>query len=374
MPARLKIAFAHLALLLCGAWSGFDLWAQQSTDSGSESVAIGLLVEDSLWVEGRYGAEFAVKEINRRGGLHGRQLVLSVKSMEGPWGVGSSRTVDLVFEQKVCALVGLLKGRNSHLVEQVAAKTNVPFISAWAADPTLSKAYVPQFFNCVPNSEQQGRILLSDLKVKNGFETWFLVSDDDYDSRISVQGLNQLETYEKSPPLKHIKYNSPDDFEAIVKMISSQKPEALLVFCEPERSLELIRFLRSRQLELPVYTQLSLLQEGNFACMSRDHVEAVYFCDNGTWMSDTDSEFVQTFSREFGRYPGLMAAYAYDAIKILAQAIGNSGPDPQKLRESLSKTHYSGKTGAIEFDRFGNRKSTLKPGVVSSEILSASKP
>jgi ABC-type branched-subunit amino acid transport system substrate-binding protein len=108
--------------------------------------------------------------------------------------------------------------------------------------------------------------------------------------------------------------------------------------------------------------------------MSRDHVEAVYFCDNGTWMSDTDSEFVQTFSREFGRYPGLMAAYAYDAIKILAQAIGNSGPDPQKLRESLSKTHYSGKTGAIEFDRFGNRKSTLKPGVVSSEILSASKP
>ena len=374
MPARLKIAFAHLALLLCGAWSGFGLWAQQSTDSGSESVAIGLLVEDSLWVEGRYGAEFAVKEINRRGGLRGRQLVLSVKSMEGPWGVGSTKTVDLVFEQKVWALVGLLNGRNSHLVEQVAAKTNVPFISAWAADPTLSKAYVPQFFSCVPNSEQQGRALLNHLFEKQGSDNWMLVSDDDYDSRIAVKSLIDTEEFQKHPASGQFKCSSSNDFKRLVSVMREKNPRAVVVYCEPELSLELIRFLRAEGLLMPVYSDLNILHERNFSGLVSDRIEDLYFLGSGAWMTDRDSDFVQEFHREFGHYPGAMAAYAFDAIQILFEAIEKSGSDPEMVKHNLSKTSYMGKTGSIEFDRLGNRKSTSIPRVVSAKRLYASKP
>jgi len=373
MPARTKIAFTHLVLLF-SIWSGFGLWAQQSTDSGSEPIALGLLVEDSLLVEGSYGAEFAVKEINKRGGLHGRQLVLSVKSMEGPWGVGSTKTVDLVFEQKVWALVGLLKGRNSHLVEQVAAKTNVPFISAWAADPTLSKAYVPQFFNCVPNSEQQGRDILNDLFEKQGSDNWILVSDDDYDSRIAVKSLMDTEEFQKHPASEKFKWSSPDDFQDLVKGIREKNPKAAVLYCEPERSLELIRSLRSQGLLIPVYSGLNILHERTFSSLVSDRVEDLYFLGSGTWMTDRDSDFVQEFHREFGRYPGAMAAYAFDAIQILVEAIKKSGTDPEKLKQNLSKTSYMGKTGSIEFDRLGNRKSTHLPGVVSAKRLYASKP
>lgn len=374
MPARSKIALAHLALLLCSAWSGFGLWAQQSTDSGSEPIALGLLVEDSLLVEGRYGAEFAVKEINRRGGLHGRQLVLSVKSMEGPWGVGSTKTVDLVFEQKVWALVGLLKGRNSHLVEQVAAKTNVPFISAWAADPTLSKAYVPQFFSCVPNSEQQGRALLNDLFEKQGSDNWILVSDDDYDSRIAVKSLMDTEEFQKHPASEKFKCSSPDDFKRLVQMMREKNPKSAVLYCEPERSLELIRFLRVQGIMIPVYSGLNILHERNFSSLVSDRVEDLYFLGSGTWMTDRDSNFVQEFHREFGYYPGAMAAYAFDAVKILVEAIKENGSNPEKVKQNLSKTSYVGKTGSIEFDRLGNRKSTSTPGVVSAQRLYASKP
>lgn len=374
MPARLKIAFVHLALLLCSAWSGFGLWAQQSTDSGSEPIVIGLLVEDSLLAEGRYGAEFAVKEINRRGGLHGRQLVLSVKSMEGPWGVGSTKTVDLVFEQKVWALVGLLKGRNSHLVEQVAAKTNVPFISAWAADPTLSKAYVPQFFSCVPNSEQQSRALLNHLFEKQGSDNWILVSDDDYDSRIAVKSLMDTEEFQKHPASEQFKCSSPDDFQELVQGIREKNPKSVVLFCEPELSLELIRFLRAEGLLMRVYSGLNIMHEHNFSSLVSDRVEDLYFVDNGTWMTDRDSDYVQEFHREFGHYPGAMAAYAFDAIQILVEAIEKSGSEPEMVKQNLSRTSYVGKTGSIEFDRLGNRKSTSTPGVVSAKRLYASKP
>ena len=374
MQTRSKIAFASLLVLLGPLFCCCELWAQQISDPKSKSVSLGLLLEDSLMVEARYGAEFAVEEINRKGGLDGRPIALSVKSMEGPWGVGSKQAVDLVFDQEVWALIGALKGRNSHLVEQVAAKTDVPFVSAWAADPTLSKSYVPQFFNCVPNSEQQARAILAEMIENRGFDKWILVSDQDYDSRIAVESLLKMDACKKSPPSKQIKCNSSDDFETLIETIKEEKPTALILFCEPELNLELILKLRSYPELIPVYTSLSLLHEQTFSRLVSNRFEEVYFVESGKWMTQRDSDFVRRFKDEFGRDPGAMAAYGYDAIQIVARAIENSGSDPKKLKQSLSKSSYSGRTGFVEFDRLGNRKSILPLDVVSSEVLYLSKP
>lgn len=369
-----KIAIAPIMLLLCMGGNCFGLRAQQSVDPSSEAIVLGLLVEDSVLVDARYGAEFAVKEINRKGGLKGKPIELSVRSMEGPWGVGSKQAVDLVFDRQAWALVGLLNGRNSHLVEQVAAKTNVPFISAWASDPTLSKAYVPQFFNCIPNSEQQGRVILNEVSDHRGFDKWILVSDDDYESRIAVESLLNIDEYMTNKASKKVELNSSEDFEDLTRALREKMPEALVVFCEPELSFDLIRFLRTSGIMIPVYSNLNLLHENTYSRVVSEEFEELYLCVDGPWMTDRESDFVLNFRDEFGRDPGAMAAYAYDAVQILAEAITLSGPDPKKLKQSLSKTSYSGKTGAVEFDSYGNRKSVPSSGVVSTRILSGSKP
>ena len=374
MFSRSTIVVVCVVFLFFMEWNPSGLMAQPAPDRSRESITLGLLVEDSTLVEARYGAQFAVKEINRNGGLNGRSVDVVIKSMEGPWGVGSKKAVDLVFDEKAWALVGLLNGRNSHLVEQVAAKTDIPFVSAWASDPTLSKAYVPQFFNCVPNSEQQARAILDDLIEKPGSETWILVSDDDYDSRIAAESLKKLDDFEKNPASEHFKCASPDDFKALARMISDKRPGALVVFCEPRLSLQVISFLRSSDILLPVYTSMNLLDEQTFSRLVSERFEDVYFVSRGTWMTDRDSDFVSEFQGRFGRNPGAMAAFAYDAIQTLAQAIVKSGSDRKNLKQSLSKTGYTGKTGTIEFDRFGNLKSTLPVEVVSSKNLYVSKP
>jgi branched-chain amino acid transport system substrate-binding protein len=368
-----NIAFLSLVFLVSALWICGGLWAQQPSDRG-ETIVLGLLVEDSLLVEGRYGAEYAIEEINRQGGLHEKSIVLSVRSMEGPWGVGSTQAVDLVFEQKAKALVGLLDGRNSHLVEQVAAKTDVPFVSAWAADPTLSKAYVPQFFNCVPNSEEQGVAILNALSQNRKSERWILVSDEDYDSQMAVKSLKILENFDKNPAAVHFKCNSQKDFEVLIRTIRDTGSKALVIYCNPELSVELISFLRYRAIGLPVYAGLSILHERTYTRLLKDHFENLYFTGSGTWMTDRNSGFAKEFHEEYGRYPGAMAAYAYDAIHILAEALIKSETDPKVLKQSLSKTSFEGKTGLIEFDRFGNRKSTQSSGEELFGILSLSKP
>ena len=85
--------------------------------------------------------------------------------MEGPWGTGSKQAVNLVFDEEVVAMLGSHDGRNAHLVEQVSAKSRVVFLSAWSGDPTLAQAFVPWFFNCVPNDLQQADVLIEEIYI-----------------------------------------------------------------------------------------------------------------------------------------------------------------------------------------------------------------
>ena len=132
------------------------------------------------------GAELAIREANEKGGLNGFRFQLIVRSMEGPWGTGSKEAVNLIFEEKVWALLGAHDGRNAHIVEQAATKSIVVFVSAWASDPTLSQAFVPWFFNCVPNDNQQASSLIEEIYNKRNFNKVAVISGDDYDSKMTL--------------------------------------------------------------------------------------------------------------------------------------------------------------------------------------------
>ena len=371
-------------ILLGLVLSSSGLLAQKAKNTNENPIVLGLLLEDSIQVEARYGARFAVDEINRKGGLSGRSIELNIKSMEGPWGVGSKQAVDLVFDQEAWALIGLLNGRNSHLVEQVAAKTDVPFVSAWAADPTLAKAYVPQFFNIVPNSEQQVTALLDEMIKIRGLDKWLLVSDNTYDEEIAVKSLKNQELFREKPPLDQILFDtsggfesfgtsdSSEEFEVLLQTIQKTEPEALLALCDPEFTLSLAESLRSRGMQVPVYSGFNLLHEATFSSLISDQLPGVHFVNVGNWIEDRHSDFVKGFFNEYGRYPGVMSALAYDAVQLLVQAISESGMNPKKLKQSLSEISYSGKTGSFEFDHHGNRSSDTPIAVFNFGNLSAS--
>jgi ABC-type branched-subunit amino acid transport system substrate-binding protein len=120
-----------------------DVHAIQKPDGPDKTIKIGLLIHENTSMAAKRGAELAIRKANENGGFNGKSFLLVVKSMEGPWGTGSKQAVSLIFEDQVCALMGSPDGRNGHLVEQVATKTRIIFISTWASDPTLAQAFVP---------------------------------------------------------------------------------------------------------------------------------------------------------------------------------------------------------------------------------------
>ncbi len=70
-------------------------------------------------------------------------------------------------------------------------------------------------------------------------------------------------------------------------------------------------------------------------------------------------KFVQDFKAKFNVLPGTYAAYGYDAMISIAEAMKKGGPDRTKIKDYLTTLKdLKGVTGVISFDENGDRLST----------------
>jgi branched-chain amino acid transport system substrate-binding protein len=323
----------------------------------TDPVKIGLLIQDKTSLAARQGAELAIKMANEKGGLNGRPFRLLTKSMEGPWGTGSKQAVSLIFEDEVWALLGSHDGRNAHLVEQAATKSIVVFVSAWSSDPTLSQAFVPWFFNCVPNDRQQADILIEEIYNKRNLTRIATITDQAYDSNMSLKSyLQSVNLAGKNKPEQFLFDNFKEDLNILADRLQKAEINGIILFCQPAASLQIIRLLRQGKLNLPVFGSLSILNEDALSDRELQELSNIVYVPSGTLSGSKRLTFRQEYQKTYGKMPGRVAAYAFDGMNALMDAIRTSGsPDREKIQQALLKINCDGVTGRIQFDNMGKR-------------------
>ncbi|MHC4609778.1 MAG: ABC transporter substrate-binding protein [Planctomycetota bacterium] len=73
-------------------------------------------------------------------------IELLVRDARAAWGGENSALVDLVFADKVLAVVGSTERRATHLVETLAAKLHFPVVTLCGTDPTITQIPLPWVF------------------------------------------------------------------------------------------------------------------------------------------------------------------------------------------------------------------------------------
>lgn len=320
-------------------------------------VKIGLLIQDSSWTSAVHGAELAVRNANIKGGLKGHKVGLVVRSMEGPWGTGSKQAVDLIFNEKVWALLGLHDGRNAHLVEQAATKSQVVFLSAWSADPTLSQAFVPWFFNCVPNDDQQAESLFNEIYEIRKYRNIIVVHGNDYDFAKSHSSfMNLVKISGKPGPLQFNLKDYTGKTVDLAEKISESDADCIVLFCLPSASFELIRQIKRITPDLNVFGPLAILNENELPAQELNLFDNIFSVPSGEWPEVENRKFRQEFEKEYGYPPGLSASYAYDAMNAIIGAVQQAGSsDYEMIQKSLKNIQFNGVTGPVQFDDKGNR-------------------
>ena len=337
------------------------IYAQIKGEKPDRIIKIGLLVNKNTSGSAKNGAELAIEIANKRKKFNGTHFELLVRSMEGPWGTGSKEAVNLVFNEKVWAILGSHDARNAHLVEQVIAKTHIVFLSAWATDPTLYQAFVPWFFSIVPNDDQQAEILAKEIYQTNKRYKIAALSDQSYDSDLALQSFLKKMSKKEYSEIIRMNYNSTDkSFKEIIHNINENSIDCVVLFGESSSLLPLIQQLEKNKNVEQVYGALSLMANDGQKEMDFKQFQKVSIISYPNRLNNKNSSFIKSYKEKYGKRPGAVAVYAYDGMNLILEVIQNSNFDREKIQKTMSKIKFNGVTGLIQFDEHGNRLNTAE--------------
>lgn len=312
------------------------------------------------------GVIMAADEINQAGGINGRKIDVVIEDDRGSPEEAARLTAKLIDEDKVVAIIAGGTSGISRAAAPKAQSSHIPLISPSSTDPAVTQTGDYIFRACFVDSFQ-GEVMASfavnTLKAQKaailfdfnspygrGLTDFFKLSFSKLGGRIvSEQSYTQ----------------SDEDFKGQLSSIRSAEPDIIYI---PGYYADVARI--AKQARMIGLTQPLLGGDGWDAPelwqLGGDALNGAYISTH--YSIDDPTPAIQTFVESYKqRYQNLLpdahAALAYDASRLLADAITRAGStDGTKLRDALAQTqNFEGVTGVISMDADRN---AVKPAVV----------
>jgi len=300
----------------------------------------------------RSGLELALDEINEKGVL-GRKLALTIEDSAGNKDQAINAARKLIGRDKVVAIIGPTLSNEMFAVGPVVNERKIPIIgtSTTAVGITEIGPYV--FRTSLPETDVIPVTLA--LAKGRGVKTIALMYAND--DAFSKSGFDTMKATAEKAGLQIIAIESfgskDNDFSAQLTKIKGLKPDAIGISALVEPASGVL--LQARQLGFGPET---LFVGGNGSNSPKLGAIAGAAADGmlvgSPWFlgkqDPANEAFVAKFRARFNKDPDQFAAQAYDCLHILADAITRSGSaEPDKIREALLATKYTGVMGPFSF-------------------------
>lgn len=300
-------------------------------------------------------AQLAIEQINANGGFRGVPLRIMARWDNDPWRGGSKQMIKLVYEDSVWAVIGSVDGTTTHIAEQVITKAWVPLLSPVSADPTLTYIRIPWMFRLPPDDHAQAETIVSDGLQVMSLNKVGLITSTDHDGRVFAEEMLDQMQAGRVPPVFHFEVSlASNDIDEIARRALSFSPEGIVLRLPSPMTLALLDRLR-RDVSLSVFLpwipglrqqDLKGSYNGRILC-----VQPFSPSDPG------HSRFAAEYRNRYGVNATPGAAYTYDAVRLIAQSLGESGLNRAKLRDAIAATAgYTGVTGAVRWDNAGGNE------------------
>jgi branched-chain amino acid transport system substrate-binding protein len=310
----------------------------------------------------RDGSTLAFEDINSKGGILGQKVKLLVEDDQSKPEEAGTVVNKLIHQDHVVAMLGHVASSHSLAAAPICQSEKIPMISPSSTNPRVTQVGNYIFRICFLDTFAGGvmaKFAYDTLKVKN---VAILV---DVRSDYSV-GLQTFfgQAFKKlgGKVVSEQSYSQGDsDFRAQLTAIKSTNPEAIYVpgyytevgtIVHQARELGItVPFLGSDGWDSP-----KLWEIGGTAlngCYFSNH----YATDDP---NPVVQKFVTDYKAKYNHLPDALAALAYDAARILADAMTRAGStDGEKVRDAIASTKdFPGVTGNISINQERNAVKT----------------
>jgi branched-chain amino acid transport system substrate-binding protein len=300
------------------------------------------------------GVELAVEEINKAGGINGHPLRLISRDDEGDGTVATKIAQDFVATRRVSAVIGHVNS-SGMLSAAPVYDGQLVAVATSATSPDLSG--ISSWVFRIISSDSLNGIALANFASKFGQRAPASVAVL-YENNTYGRGL--ADSFRRSfhgdiVSLDPINADLPTA-EPYISFLKTRKPRIVFVAGRVASALKILQEAK-RQGFNPIFAggdgwqgilADTATSEGTFIGMSFTPADP----------SPAARAFVAAFTKKFNTEPDAHAALAYDATKLIAQALKEKGPDRRAIRDYLRslnrETAYEGLTGPAYFEDTGD--------------------
>ncbi|MCI1018483.1 ABC transporter substrate-binding protein [Microbacterium sp. C5A9] len=363
-PQR-RVVTAAAATVLLGATLVACSSATTATDDASESITLGYTATlsgdfASYGLQMRQGVDLAVEELNADGGIDGRTVEIVSADDEGSPANGPV-VAQQFCDESVAAVLGYSFSSVALAALPVYDTCGMPIVASAVTSPELSGAS-PTFFRNVFTDASQGEAMAAHVYESGVTSIAVLFQQDDYGQGISDAFSEAFEKAGGTITSAQAYQLGSVDFGTVVDTALKDDPEGLFIGGFYTETAKIAAQVRDAGSEVALYGTDGAVTP-DLVALGGEAVDGMtVYSGFSTSSDDPDTQaFVAAFTEKYDSEPTSWAALAYDATKVVAQAVSDAGStDHAAIVDALSAIEeFPGATGPISFDDEGNRLGDL---------------
>ncbi len=341
--------------------------------AGGDKVRIGVFMSTTgttanFGISSVNGIKLATEEVNSAGGINGKQVELLVQDDRSDASEAATIVTKFVTQDQVHAILGEVASSRSIAAAPIAQNAGIPMLTPSSTNPEVTKKGNFIFRSCFIDPVQ-GAAIAQFAAKSLGAKTAAIMVDrkNDYSTGLE-KVINETFTKMGGKIVAVQSYQEGDqDFNAQLTSLKGGNPEVIFVPGYYNDVGLIAKQARDKGITVPLvggdgWDSVQLYAIGGKA------LNGSYFTNH---YSPYDTEpkvqkFVNDYKAKYGAIPDALAATAYDAARIMFDAIKRSkslsGAD---IRDALAATKdYPGVTGTVTFNE---NRDAVKP-IVMIEI------
>ncbi|MET9593985.1 ABC transporter substrate-binding protein [Streptomyces sp. NPDC006516] len=353
-----------------------DSGSDKADGSGPIEIAVVNAQSGQLAALGDWeakGAKLAVDEWNKKGGIDGRKIKVTVFDDQGDptTGTNIARKLD---NGNYVAMIGTAESAVTVAMAPILRQAEIPNITSGQAT-ALVDVKSPFLFLNGPTSTTYDSTLADYLVTTKKFKKIAMISNngsygkgehDAFTAALKKSGI--------TPVSDQVVTTDQKDFSASLSRIRQAKPDAIFLGAEEVQAGLIVKQARDLGIKVPFAgaapqgTPVFIETAG--AANAADTIVSSPYLSNE--INDASRAFAAAYKAKYNKEAELHGAKAYDGTNIVLTALKNSGlATGKKLADEIRATKYQGLLGDFAYDETGVGIFRTTIGVIKDGKLSA---
>lgn len=299
--------------------------------------------------------EIAAEEINAKGGIKGKKVVLTFEDSQGKPEISRAIAEKLIDVKKQPVLFGEYSSSCSKAIAAVANERKTPYLVVTGADDAITQQNYKYVFRMNPPNAYYATGLISFLKeVVKPTSIAILYESSDFGTSGAEDMAKQAEKLGIKVLLKEKYEKGAVDFKPLLSKVKAAMPDVIYMVSYVMDASLLMKQIKELRIDAKLFAGGAAgFAIPEFIDNAKDAAE--YVVTATLWSPQVKypgaKEFAEKYKKRYGDYPSYHGAEAYSALYIIKDVLERAKKwSPEEIREAMKATNMVTAFGPIKFE------------------------